>query len=110
MTMNVQISGKQIKIGKSLTEYAKDQLHIINNKYLLRPTYANITFTKENNEFKCEALLHLSSGFTACCTGEARKIYDSYQKSILRLEKILRRHKRRIRNHHQLDKKNPVDL
>ena len=34
MTMNIQISGKQIKIGKSLTEYAKDQLDIINNKYL----------------------------------------------------------------------------
>ena len=58
--MDIKVSGKQLKIGKNLINYAKKQLHIINNKYLLRPTSAYITFTKEHNEFKCEALLHLS--------------------------------------------------
>ena len=108
--MYIQVSGKQMKIGKSLTDYAKEQLDIINKKYLLRPTCAIITFTKENNEFKCEALLHLSSGLTTCCTGRAREIYESYQKSIFRLEKILRRYKRKIRNHHQLGEKVGVNL
>ena len=108
--MDIQVSGKQLKIGESLTDYAKEQLDIIIKKYLLRPTFANITFTKENNEFKCEALLHLSSGLTACCTGRAREIYDSYQKSIFRLEKILRRYKRKIRNHHQVCEKLDMDL
>ena len=108
--MDIQVSGKQLKIGKSLTDYAKEHLDIINKKYLLRPTFANITFTKENNEFKCEALLHLSSGLTACCTGKGREIYDSYQKSILRLQKILRRHKRKIRKHHHINEKLNIDL
>ncbi len=108
--MDIQVSGKQLKIGKNLTDYAKKNLNIINKKYLLRPTFANITFTKENNEFKCEALLHLSSGLTACCTGRAREIYDSYQKSIFRLEKILRRYKRKIRNHHQIGEKIAMNL
>jgi ribosomal subunit interface protein len=108
--MDIQVSGKQLKIGKSLTDYTKEHLDIINKKYLLRPTFANITFTKENNEFKCEALLHLSSGLTACCTGRAREIYNSYQKSIFRLEKIIRRDKRTIRNHHQISKKFDMDL
>ena len=107
--MDIQISGKQLKIGKSLTDYAKNQLNLINKKYLLRPTYANITFTKENNEFRCETLLHLSSGLTARCSGKAREIYYSYQKSILRLEKILRRHKRKLRSHHLIDKKLDTD-
>ena len=44
--MDIQVSGKQLKIGKSLTDYAKEHLDIINKKYLLRPTFANITFTK----------------------------------------------------------------
>ena len=108
--MDIQVSGKQIKIGKNLTDYVKEQLNVINKKYLLRPTCANITFSKENSEFKCEALLHLSSGLTACCTGRAREIYDSYQKSILRLEKILRRYKRKIKNHHQVDEKVVMEL
>ena len=33
--MDIKVSGKQLKIGKSLINYAKKQLHIINNKYLL---------------------------------------------------------------------------
>ena len=108
--MDIQVNGKQLKIGKNLTDYAKENLDMINKKYLLRPIFANFTFSKENNEFKCEALLHLSSGLTACCTGRARKIYDSYQKSIFRLEKIIRRYKRKIRNHHQINKKLDMDF
>ena len=100
--MDIQVSGKQIKIGENLTDYVKKQLNFLNKKYLLRPTCANITFTKENNDFKCEALLHLSSGLIACSSGREREIYNSYQKSILRLEKILRRYKRKIKNHHQV--------
>ena len=48
--MDIQVSGKQLKIGKSLADYAKEHLDIINKKYLLRPTFANITFTKENKQ------------------------------------------------------------
>tara|TARA_B100000963_G_C22039136_1_gene414659 strand:- start:165 stop:494 length:330 start_codon:yes stop_codon:yes gene_type:complete len=108
--MDIKVSGKQLKIGKNLIYYAKKQLSTINNKYLLRPTSAYITFTKEHNEFKCEALLHLSSGLTACCTGKGKEIYDSYQKSILRLQKILRRHKRKIRKHNHINEKLNVYL
>ena len=108
--MDIQVSGKQLKIGKSLKDYAKEHLDIFNKKYSLRPTFGNIRFRKENNEFKCEALLHLSSGLTACCTGRAREIYDSYQNSIIRLEKIMRRYKRKIRNHNQISKKSDMEL
>ena len=108
--MDIKVSGKQLKIGKSLIYYAKKQLYNLNRKYLLRPTSAYITFTKEHNEFKCEALLHLSSGLTACCTGKGSEIYDSYQKSILRLQKILRRHKRKIRRHHHVSEKLSKEL
>ena len=45
--MDIHVSGKQIKIGENLTDYVKKQLNFLNKKYLLRPTCANITFTKE---------------------------------------------------------------
>ena len=108
--MDIKVSGKQLKIGQNLIYFAKKQLHNINNKYLLRPTSAYITFTREHNEFKCEALLHLSSALTACCTGKGREIYDSYQKYILRLHNILRRHKRKIRKHHHISEKLNIEL
>jgi len=101
--MKIQVNGKQIKIGKSLISYTENQLTKISNKFLLRPVNANITFAKEKFEYKCEASMHLSCGLTANCTGKADQIYESYQKTLLRLEKILRRHKRKIKNHHQLN-------
>ena len=81
-------------------ENAHRYIKKISNKFLLRPVNANITFTKEKFEYKCEASMHLSCGLTANCTGKADQIYESYQKTLLRLEKILRRHKRKIKNHH----------
>ena len=98
--MNIHVNGKQLNIGQSLIAYAENQLLQVNKKYFLRPVNANITFTKEGHRYRCEAHVHLSSGLTACCTGEANKIYDSCQKTLLRLEKILRRHKRKIKNHY----------
>ena len=103
--MNIHVNGKQLKIGKSLMSYTEDHLVQISNKYMLRPVNANITFTKEKYEYKCEACLHLSSGLTAYCTGSADKIYKCYQKTVIKLEKILRRHKRKIRNHSPSAKK-----
>ena len=97
--MNIHINGKQVKIGKSLISYAESQLIQVSNKYLLRPVTANITFTKEKYEYKCEAFLHLPSGLTAYCTGSANQIYQCYHQTIVRLEKILRRHKRKLKNH-----------
>ena len=46
--MDIQVSGKQLKIGKSLSDYAKQNLDIIN---LLRdlPTENNTTHRKTTN-------------------------------------------------------------
>ena len=99
--MNIHINGKQLKIGKSLLNFTKKNLRQINQKYPLRPVHANITFTKEKKGFKCEASIHLSSGMTAYCTGKAEQIYTSCEQTFLRLEKILRRYKRRIKTHHE---------
>jgi len=47
----------------------------------------------------CETLLRVMKKLKQ---SKANQIYESYQKTLLRLEKILRRHKRKIKNHHQL--------
>ena len=98
--MNIQVTGRNLKVGKSLISYVENQLLLVSDKYLLKPVTARITFSREKYEYKCEASLHLSSGLTANCAGTANQIYPCYQKSIIRLDKILRRHKRKIKNHH----------
>ena len=100
--MNIQVTGRNLKVGKSLISYVEDQLSQVSDKYLLRPVKARITFSREKYEFKCEASLHLSNGLTANCAGTADQIYTCYQKSIIRLDKILRRHKRKTKNHHAI--------
>ena len=98
--MNIKVTGRNLKIGQCLISYVEHQLAQVSNKYLLKPVTARITFSKEKYEYKCEASLHLSSGLTANCAGTANQIYTCYQQSINRLDKILRRHKRKMKNHH----------
>jgi ribosomal subunit interface protein len=98
--MLYQISGKQIDIGASLQTYVQDELGAIVQKYAERPTDANIIFSKSGSEFVCEATVHLSTGLTASAKGHAHEIHAAFDSAGQKMEKQLRRYKRRLKDHH----------
>jgi ribosomal subunit interface protein len=98
--MRYQISGKQIDIGESLQDHVQDELSAIVGKYAERPTDANIIFSKSGSEFVCEAVVHLSTGLTASAKGHAHEIYAAFDSAGQKMEKQLRRYKRRLKDHH----------
>lgn len=99
--MRYQISGKQIDIGEALQTHVKAELGEVVEKYAQRPTEAVIVFSKSAHEFVCEAVVHLSTGLTAQAKGHATEIYAAFESCREKMDKQLRRYKRRIRNHHQ---------
>jgi ribosomal subunit interface protein len=99
--MRYQISGKQIDIGEALQTHVKAELGEVVEKYAQRPTEAVIVFSKSAHEFVCEAVIHLSTGLTAQAKGHATEIYAAFESCREKMDKQLRRYKRRIRNHHQ---------
>ena len=106
--MRYQISGKQIDIGEALQTHVKAELGEVVEKYAQRPTEAVIVFSRVAHEFHCEATIHLSTGLNAAAKGHATEIYAAFESCREKLDKQLRRYKRRIRNHHT-DRKSPVE-
>jgi ribosomal subunit interface protein len=106
--MRYQISGKQIDIGEALQTHVKAELGEVVEKYAQRPTEAVIVFSRAAHENICEATIHLSTGLTAQAKGHAGEIYAAFESCREKLDKQLRRYKRRLRSHHR-DRTVPVE-
>ncbi|MCK8484368.1 ribosome-associated translation inhibitor RaiA [Aliiroseovarius sp. S2029] len=107
--MQYQISGKQIDIGDALQVHVKDELGAVVQKYAERPTRAQVIFSKSAHEFVCETIVHLSTGLTAQAKGVATEIYAAFDNCAEKMEKQLRRYKRRLKDHHK-DRVDPVEV
>jgi ribosomal subunit interface protein len=107
--MRYQISGKQIDIGEALQTHVKTELEEILGKYAGRPTEAIVVFSKSGHEYVCESVVHLSTGLTAQARGVATEIYAAFDASGEKMDKQLRRYKRRLKDHHRA-RSQPVEL
>ena len=107
--MRYQISGKQIDIGEALQTHVKEELGETVKKYAERPTEAVIVFSKSAHEFVCEATVHLSTGLTAQAKAHHTEIYAAFDACREKMEKQLRRYKRRLKDHHK-DRPEPVEI
>lgn len=107
--MQYQISGKQIDIGEALQTHVRDDLGAVVQKYAERPTNAQVVFSKSAHEFVCEATVHLSTGLTAQAKAHATEIYAAFDGCSEKMEKQLRRYKRRLKDHHK-ERAQPVEL
>lgn len=107
--MRYQISGKQIDIGDALQTHVKTELGEVIKKYAERPTDAQVIFSKSGHEFVSEATVHLSTGLTASAKAHATEIYGAFDACCAKMEKQLRRYKRRLKDHHK-DRAEPVEL
>jgi len=98
--MRYQISGKQIDVGEALQIHVKAEMGEVIEKYAQRPTECVVVFSRVAHEFVCEAMIHLSTGLNAQASGHASEVYAAFESCREKLDKQLRRYKRRIRNHH----------
>lgn len=107
--MHIQVKGKQIDVGASLTEHVETNLSEAISKYFDRPVEATVTFSKDRHNFRCDSHVHLPTGLLVQSSGSAAEVYAAYEASAEKIEKQLRRYKRRLRNHHR-DRRKPVEV
>ena len=106
--MKIQVNGKQLDVGAALTSHVNEKLAEAVGKYANRPLEATVTFSRDGHEFCCDASVHLSTGLNVQAKGRANEIYDSFDGAIARMEKQLRRYKRRLKDHHQ-SRQSPIE-
>ena len=107
--MQYKITGKQIDIGEALQTHVRNSLNEVVGKFAGRPTDANVVFSKSGHEHVCETTVHLSTGLTAQAKGHDHEIYVAFDKCAEKMEKQLRRYKRRLKDHYR-DRKEPVEV
>lgn len=107
--MKYQISGKQIDIGEALSTHVEQELGTVVEKYAQRPTDAQVVFSKNAHEYVCETVVHLSTGLTAQASAKATDIYAAFDEAAEKMDKQLRRYKRRLKDHHK-ERANPVEV
>ena len=96
--MSLRISGKNLDVGEALRGQAEERVAAAVSKYYEGGYQGHVTVDKDGSAFRTDTVIHLSSGITLEATATAHDAYASLDKMAERIEKRLRRYKRRLKD------------
>jgi ribosomal subunit interface protein len=98
--MPFRVSGKNLDIGEALRERVSARIVEALSKYFDGGYSGHVTVEKEGFGFRTDCAIHLDSGITLHTEANAADAYASADQAAIRIEKRLRRYKRRLKDHH----------
>jgi ribosomal subunit interface protein len=98
--MPFRVSGKNLDIGDALRERVNARIAEALGKYFDAGYSGHVTVEKEGFGFRTECVIHLDSGITLHTEANAADAYASADHAAERIEKRLRRYKRRLKDRH----------
>lgn len=98
--MPFRVSGKNLDIGDALRERVSARIVEALSKYFDAGYGGHVTVEKDGFGFRTECVIHLDSGITLHTEANAADAYASADLSAVKIEKRLRRYKRRLKDHH----------
>ncbi|AKH43326.1 ribosomal subunit interface protein [Altererythrobacter atlanticus] len=100
--MEIRVSGHQMETGSALQEHASDRLNGICEKYFSKALSSSVTFGKAPSAaFACDIVLHVNHGLILKSHGEAHDAHLAFDQAADKIEKQLRRYKRRLKDRHE---------
>lgn len=96
--MAIRVSGKNLDIGESLRAQVETRVTAALAKYADGRGSGQVTVSRDGSGFRTECVVSLGSGMTLESAGSAPDAYASFDQSAVRIEKRMRRHKRRIKD------------
>jgi ribosomal subunit interface protein len=101
--MNLTVKGKNIDVGDALRTHVSEALDHGIAKYFGNPIEATVTFTKESHLFVTDLSVHIGRNIQMHAESSADQAYIAFDRAMEHLTKRLRRHKRRLRDHHRAE-------
>jgi len=100
--MDIRVSGHQIDTGEALRGQVDDRLNGIAEKFFSRAISAQVTFGKGpyDHSFTCDIVAHVPQGVVLKGRGGAADAHAAFDQAADRIEKQLRRYKRRLKDRH----------
>ncbi len=98
--MALRISGKHMDIGDSLRSRIDGRITDAVDKYFGHGFRGHVTMEKQGSFFLADCMLHLDSGINLQASAREPDAHASFDKAAERIEKRLRRYKRKLKDHH----------
>jgi len=99
--MQIQVSGKQVDVGEALGSRISQELQDGIGKYFERGGQdAEVVVSKDGYGFKVDCWVRLASGQSLVTTGHGGDAHAAFTDSLDKIEKRVRRYKRRLKDHH----------
>ena len=99
-TMKISISGKQLDLDERFRSQVENRIDAGISKYFDAAIEAHVVVSREGPQFRTDCSVHVGSGIAAQSHAVADELHSSFDAAAERLEKQLRRSKRRLRDHH----------
>ncbi|MEM7780463.1 MAG: ribosome-associated translation inhibitor RaiA [Pseudomonadota bacterium] len=100
--MDIRISGHQVETGSALQAHASDRLGGIVEKHFDRAISSHVTFGKAPaGAFSCDIVTHVTQGLILKAHGSAHDAHHALDDAATKIEKQLRRYKRRLTDRHE---------
>jgi len=93
------VSGKQTKVGYSLTNYVQESLEKILKKYFKKFVNSNIQFSKNSFNFKCEINIHIENSIFIKTNAVSHDAYEAFNLANEKIKKRIRRYHRKLTDH-----------
>lgn len=100
--MDIRVSGHQIDTGAALQSHVEDRMQGIVDKHFSRAISSHVTFGKAaGGAFSSDIVTHVMQGLILKGHAEAHDVHQAFDQAAGKIEKQLRRYKRRIKDRHE---------
>ncbi len=107
--MQISVTGRQIDVGDALRRRVETNLADSVVKYFDHAIEGNVVFSREAQGVRVDISVHVGRGIMVQGHGRAENAHTAFDGALDRIAKRLRRHKRRLRDHHRDHKTSLAD-
>ena len=99
--MDIRISGHRVDTGAALRSHVTERLNGIADRFFDRVLSADVTFGKgpRDQGFTCDVILRVPQAIVLKGSGQAAAAHPAFDQAAERIEKQVRRYKRRLKDH-----------
>ncbi len=100
--MEINVSGKQVELGDALQAHIDNRLHEGVKKYLDKVNQVYVVVSKEGHQFRADIHANIGTHEHIAINGRGQNddVYAAFDEACEKIEKQLRRYKRRLKDHH----------
>lgn len=98
--MKLTVTGKQLDVGEAFRTHIAERLASALSKYFGDALEVTVIVTREGQRYRATVAAHVGRNIELFAEGEGHDPYPAFDDAAEHLAKRLRRHKRRLRDHH----------